>query len=65
MQAGREAVQHMLRGGIPQAEGEQGAAAGRVQAPGIVAEQQLVLGLHLIPAEYIKAAQGAGSRRRS
>ena len=64
VQAGRVAVQHMLRGGIPQAEGEQHAAAGRVQAPGIVAEQQLVLWLHFIPADTKTSAQvsraGAG-----
>ena len=61
VQAGLEAVQHMLRGGIPQAEGEQRAAAGRVQAPGIVAQQQLVLRLHFIPAEIIKSAEVRGS----
>ena len=63
VQAGHEPVQHMPRGSIPQGEGEQRAAAGRVQAPGIVAEQQLVLRLHLIPAKMGEGCSAQGSRR--
>ena len=65
VQAGREAVQHMLRGSIPQAESEQRAAAGRVQAPGVIAEQQLVLRLHLVPAKIGEGCSAKGTRRCS